>query len=96
MKTSLPVFVIIVIIASGCGPGIVATRPNAETSVPPEAPGPTYVWVTDSWNWNNQSRVYVIQPGYWAEPKRSAVWVDGKWVKTRNGWKYKNGYWKYK
>lgn len=74
----------------------VTDRPVAEATLAPASPGPTYVWVNDSWNWNRDARVYVVKPGYWVEPKRKAVWVDGRWVKTRRGWKYAKGYWKYR
>jgi hypothetical protein len=78
--------------------GVVVERPeNPKETLLPSSPGPTYVWVNDSWDWNNQSRVYVAQPGYWAKPKKSnLVWVEGRWVRTRGGWKYNKGYWKRK
>jgi hypothetical protein len=78
--------------------GVVVEKPeSARETLLPSSPGTTYVWVNDSWNWNNQSRVYVIQPGYWIEPKKgNLVWVDGRWVKKRGGWKYVKGHWKQK
>lgn len=78
--------------------GVVVEKPEpARETLLPSSPGPTYVWINDSWDWNNQSRVYVIQPGYWVEPKKSdLVWVDGRWVRKRGGWKYIKGHWRRK
>jgi hypothetical protein len=80
---------------AGCR-GVVVEKPaQPQATIMPSPPGPSYIWVGDSWHWNNQSQLYVFQQGRWAEPKKSkAVWVDGYWKKTRSGWKYVRGYWK--
>ena len=95
MKTIFKPLVIIALLISGCR-GVVVEKPaQRQATMIPDSPGPTFVWVGDSWNWNNQSQLYVFQEGRWAEPKKSnAVWVDGYWKKTRGGWKWVRGYWK--
>lgn len=79
---------------SGCR-AVVVDKPEPPTAtIIPNSPGPDYVWINDSWDWNNRTRVYVLQPGRWVEPRRNAVWVDGRWVRTRGGWKYIRGHWR--
>jgi hypothetical protein len=92
MKIILIAAVIITLLISGCR-GVVVTQPEApQATIIPASPGPTYVWVGDSWRWNGQ--VYVIERGHWVKPKRNrVVWVDGRWVKTRGGWRYVEGHW---
>jgi len=80
-----------------CSAAVVSERPAGEASIVPASPGPTYVWVGDSWSWDNTHRVYILVPGAWVEPKRkSSVWVNGRWVHTRNGWKYVRGHWRHR
>lgn len=96
MNNLIKVMLFAAVLLSGCGAAVVADRPVAEATVAPASPGPRYVWVNDSWEWDGRSRVYVMRPGYWVEPKRtSAVWVDGQWVQVRGGWKYVRGHWRY-
>jgi|SRR5688572_17856702 len=96
IKLLLFLFALILLLSS-CR-GVVVEKPEGpKETILPSSPGPTYVWISDSWDWDNQTSVYVVQPGYWSEPKKNnVVWVDGHWVKKRGGWKYVKGYWKRK
>ena len=86
---------VIATILSGCGAAVVADMPVSETTLAPASPGPAYVWIGDSWSWDRSSNVYVMRPGYWTEPKRkNATWIEGRWIKTRRGWKYIDGHWR--
>ncbi len=93
MKSVLIVFSLIFL--SGCG-AVVVTRPeNPHVVIIPDSPGPAYGWVNDSWRWDRRSRSYAVQKGHWVKPKRnSVVWVDGRWINTRGGWKYVRGHWR--
>src|SRR5690349_18234842 len=95
MNTISKSLLLISILASGCR-GVVVEKPaQPQATIIPGSPGPSYIWIGDSWAWDNSSRVYVYQQGRWAAPKKSkAVWVDGHWKRTKGGWKYVKGYWK--
>jgi hypothetical protein len=81
---------------SACGVAVVVDKPVADATVAPASPGPAYVWVNDSWDWDRNAGVYVMVPGHWTEPKRKqAKWVDGRWVRVHGGWTYAKGHWKY-
>jgi hypothetical protein len=83
------------LLVTGCRAVVVDKPAEPQATIIPSSPGPTYVWVGDSWAWDNRSHVYVVRPGYWTVPKKKkAVWVDGHWVKKRGGWKYVRGHWK--
>jgi hypothetical protein len=80
---------------SGCGAAVVTTQPQAPVVVIPQSPGPDYVWVNGGWRYNRPVRAYEFRDGYWVKPaKPGRTWVEGRWVKTRRGWKYVNGRWR--
>lgn len=84
--------ILVLLLFSGCR--VVVERPaNPEILILPASPGPGFIYINDSWRWNNRARTYSTSPGYWAKPKRSNLWVDGHWRKTRGGWKYVKGHW---
>jgi hypothetical protein len=89
------IFISATLLLSSCT-AIVVDRPESPKAIViPNSPGPNYVWIGDSWQWNRRARNYSPKPGYWAKPKRkSVVWVDGHWVNTRSGWKYIRGHWR--
>jgi hypothetical protein len=95
MNTRLKSFLVIVVLISGCRSVVMEKPAEPQATMIPSSPGPTYLWIGNSWAWDNQSQLYVFREGRWAEPKKSrAVWVDGYWKKTKGGWKYIRGYWK--
>ncbi len=47
----------------------------------PASPGPGFVYIGDSWRWNQRAKSYKVSNGHWVKPRRSAVWVDGHWFK---------------
>lgn len=64
--------------------------PQAESAV--AAPGPGYVWVPGSWEWQGR---WIWLGGYWAWPPHpAAVWVEGYWVRSPYGWHRVPGYWR--
>jgi hypothetical protein len=89
---SLLTFVIIATLISGCR--VVVDRPvRPDVILIPASPGPGYIYINDSWRWNQRAHSYRVSKGYWAKPKKSSVWVDGHWRKTRGGWRYAKGHW---
>lgn len=95
MSTIQKLSLVIVILISGCRSVAIEQPAQPQPTIIPASPGPAYIWIGDSWAWDNRSRVYVYQQGRWAQPKKSrAVWVNGHWRKVRGGWKYAKGYWK--
>lgn len=88
-------FIIALLFLSGCT-AIVVDRPESPKAIMiQDSPGPNYVWISDSWQWNRRTHNYTPKSGYWVRPKKkSVVWVDGRWVKTRSGWKYVRGHWR--
>ncbi len=83
---------VILILFSGCR--TVVERPsNPEILIIPLSPGHDFIYINDSWRWNQRAHSYKVSKGYWAKPRKSTVWVDGHWRKTRGGWKYAQGHW---
>jgi len=67
-------------------------RPGPMGNRPP-APGKGYVWVDEDWKWN--SGHYDWNGGTWMRPPyRGAIWVPGRWVRSRMGWRWTPGRWK--
>jgi hypothetical protein len=62
----------------------------------PVSPGEGFIYMNESWNWNMGAHAYEPTPERWVKEKKSSVWVDGSWKKTKAGWKFKKGYWKNK
>jgi hypothetical protein len=78
-----------------CAPDTVATRPQDPVVVVPASPGPNYVWVDGSWQYNRPARAYVYREGHWVVPARPGrTWVAGHWVQTNRGWRYVEGHWR--
>lgn len=91
----IPGLIASALLLSGCGPAVVTTHPEAPVVVIPQSLGPDYVWVGGSWHYNKPVRAYEFREGYWARPVRPGkVWVEGRWVQTRRGWKYVKGRWR--
>jgi hypothetical protein len=58
----------------------------------PSAPGKGFVWVDEDWRWNSEH--YDWAGGNWVRPPfRGAVWVPGRWVRSRMGWRWMPGRW---
>ena len=73
---------------------VVRVRPAAPVIVRPACPARGHVWINDSWKWDNRKQTYVYVTGYWAKPlRKSSLWVDGHWRKSRAGWRYVPGHW---
>lgn len=87
------------LLIAGCAPatGYITVAPpgvvvQEEIGV---APGPDYVWVAGSYEWQNN--VYVWVPGRWiVRPFRGAVWVGPVWRHhSRHGWFRTPGHWRH-
>jgi outer membrane lipoprotein SlyB len=66
--------------------------PAPPSEVVTVAPGPGYVWVPGSWQWQGR---WVWMGGYWAAtPYPTAVWVDGYWRRGPYGWHWVPGHWR--
>ncbi len=95
MKTILA-SILIIFLLSGCKSVVTEQPSSSQVILIPATPGPNYVWVGDSWVWNQRTHSYRASPGYWVKPKKqSAMWVDGHWVKARGGWRYVKGHWRH-
>jgi hypothetical protein len=56
------------------------------------APGPDYVWVNGSWDWQGDQWIWVN--GRWDRPtERSVVWVNPRYEREEDGWRYQPGHW---
>jgi hypothetical protein len=56
-------------------------------------PGPNYVCIKGYHRWDG--RAYVWVPGrYEVLPRPHAVWVDGRWRSTPQGWIWVEGHWR--
>ena len=75
---------------------IVTQTPPPRKDVPiarPDRPSSAYVWIEGFWTWRNQR--YEWMSGHWAMPSTpTAQWVDPRWVKEGNGYRFYEGYWK--
>lgn len=59
------------------------------------APRPAYdaVWVRGYWNWDPGVRRHVWVPGRWVAARPGYRWVDGHWRKGPRGWLWTEGRW---
>ena len=63
----------------------------AVVEVVPAAPGPDYVWVAGTWEWQDH---WVWFPGrYIVRPHPRAVWIGGAWVRHGRGYAWVHGHW---
>ena len=69
----------------------VRIKPAAPVVVRIGAPSPNHIWIGDEWIIRNG--IYVHQPGYWALPKRGAIWIPGHWSNGRGGYYWVPGHW---
>ena len=53
-----------------------------------------HVWVTGHWKWNGRKRNYVWIQGSYVKARQGRIWIDGHWVRVRGGWVWNSGYWK--
>jgi hypothetical protein len=59
----------------------------------PRSPGPEYVWVPGNWAWNDR---WIWVEGEWVVPPRDgAVWQSGYWTRSRRGYVWVQGRWRY-
>ena len=57
------------------------------------APGTGFVWTDGYYDWRGGSYVWV--QGRWLRPPRPhAAWVPGAWVQSRQGYRFRRGYWR--
>ena len=70
--------------------GALAPPPPVQVEKPPPSPGPQFVWIAG--HWDSQSGQWTWVAGHWAEAQ--GVWIPGRYVKTAEGWIYKEGRWK--
>ncbi len=59
----------------------------------PIAPGPGYAWQGGYHRWDG-SRYTWIPGNYVAAPRPRAYWVPGRWINTRRGYYWRDGYWR--
>jgi hypothetical protein len=71
----------------------VTVRPTYAPVVRPVAPSPRHVWVEEDWAYRGGR--YVAVGGHWVAPPRpGAVWIPGRWVQERRGWRWIPGHWR--
>ena len=56
-------------------------------------PGRGYVWHPGYQRWDG-ARYAWVPGGYVMPPRPRAVWVGGRWVNTRRGYLWREGYWR--
>ncbi|HUI65355.1 MAG TPA: hypothetical protein VL126_10970 [Bacteroidota bacterium] len=76
------------------GIGIQIGPPPARQEV--VLPRPTYpaVWVRGYWSWDPGARRHVWVPGKWVAERPGYRWVDGGWRHGPRGWVWTEGRWK--
>jgi hypothetical protein len=92
--STLALFILVLIFATGCGPSSVTvrTRPVAPVYARPAAPGGNYVWIDGEWI--RSGRDYVYRRGFWAAPRaRYHQYIPGHWQQRRHGWIWVSGHW---
>ena len=74
--------------------GYVTVAPPAPlVEVEGTAPGPDYLWIHGYHRWGGSA--YSWTPGHWERrPREGAVWVDGTWEHSDQGYRYRRGYWR--
>lgn len=67
--------------------------PAAVVETRPPAPGAAYVWTPGYYNYNGGSYAWV--GGKWVTPPHGHHhYESGRWMHDKNGWYYRDGYWK--
>ncbi|OYX75021.1 MAG: hypothetical protein B7Y95_04375 [Rhizobiales bacterium 32-66-11] len=59
----------------------------------PPPPRPGWVWVSGFWTWDPRRRAYVWVPGRWVAGRPGWRYRDGTWVRRGNTWVYRPGGW---
>lgn len=54
-------------------------------------PGPDYVWVAGSYDWQDGRWAWV--PGRWDRPQGRARWIGARYVRDGGGYRYEPGHW---
>ena len=68
-------------------------RPAYERVPPPPPDHRDWAWHRGYQRWDGNR--YVWTPGgYFAPPRRGARWVDGRYIRRRDGWVWREGYWR--
>lgn len=66
--------------------------PAAVREVRPRAPGRDLVWVDGCWR--HDGRRYVWSPGRYETARPRQVYVNPRWEKVREGYRFHEGFWK--
>jgi hypothetical protein len=65
--------------------------PRARYERRTERPGPDYVWVAGSYDWQDGRWAWI--PGRWERPEQHAYWVKPQYVRDADSWRYEPGHW---
>jgi len=84
---------VMLIFGSCISPGYVSYEPSYIEYVRPSRPNDVSIWIDGDWNWNNHSRQYQQQTGYWANPRHGETYHKGQWESSIKGKKWSKGYW---
>ena len=84
------------LLLNSCAAGYVATEPTYTEYSRPERPSELHVWVDGDWVYNQSSRVYVHNRGYWERPQQNRIYIQGAWQSTPKGKHWTKGRWEKK
>jgi hypothetical protein len=102
MKKNIRIFLYLIIftgsgmLLNSCfgGYGYVASEPNYDLNYArPERPAEGYIWIDGDWLWNNSSRTYIRQSGYWSRPRHGRAYEAGRWESRPEGKLWIRGRW---
>lgn len=84
-----------VVTFTSCVGGYVATEPTYDLNYDrPLPPSESHIWIDGDWRWDNGSRIYIHQPGYWARPRQGRVYEKGYWQSDPRGKTWIRGHWR--
>ncbi|MEL6675913.1 MAG: hypothetical protein AAFR61_27140 [Bacteroidota bacterium] len=73
---------------------VVVVRPKAPAVIlKPEVCGPQSVWVAGHWDWNRRTKSYVWVKGRCVSKRRGFRYAPGQWKRVRGGWRWVPGGW---
>ncbi len=76
------------------GYGYVSSEPDYQFNYTrPESPAEGYIWINGDWLWDNSSRTYIRQPGYWTRPRTGRTYDAGRWASSPEGKYWIRGRW---